>query len=147
MRGFYSGYDKQAKPSEECKHIFVDTGMRKTWCKKCDCNGEYDHSQGLFTYTVDGNSRTIKISLHIMQQQDRIKQENTIVIDEREVNISDEPKSHPGSIASGFVIKGKPVYVPPPPKKPSARDLSILRGTDAITGYPYEDDDEGLEIS
>jgi hypothetical protein len=32
-----------------CKHMWVDTGMIKTFCKECDADGEYDPMTGKVT--------------------------------------------------------------------------------------------------
>jgi len=59
-----------------CQHIFIDTGMKTTWCKKCEIRGEYNFMKDEFTvYQEDGKINVISIDAHRMLQEDRLKQE------------------------------------------------------------------------
>jgi len=41
--------DEQYNRSQYCQHKWVDTGMRKTFCKECDVEGDYDPMTGKIT--------------------------------------------------------------------------------------------------
>ena len=40
-----------------CKHLWVDTGMRKTFCKHCDVEGDYDPMTGQVTVVFKEKSK------------------------------------------------------------------------------------------
>lgn len=39
----------QKEKAHFCQHKWVDTGMRKTFCKECDIDGDYDPMTGQVT--------------------------------------------------------------------------------------------------
>lgn len=62
--------------NKDCQHIFIDSGMKTTWCSKCHIKGEYNFMTNEFTmHHEDGKQNTISIDAHRMIQDDRIKRE------------------------------------------------------------------------
>lgn len=41
--------EDQYNRSQYCQHKWIDTGMRKTFCKECDVEGDYDPMTGKIT--------------------------------------------------------------------------------------------------
>lgn len=39
-------------------HIWVQTGMAKSWCKACDCDGVWDRDLGKFTSIKNNRGNT-----------------------------------------------------------------------------------------
>lgn len=43
----YEGGHRFDGPEEYCfEHVFVDTGTKRSWCKKCDVDGIFDIERG-----------------------------------------------------------------------------------------------------
>lgn len=47
----YPSWDYKPDP-HWCQHTWVDTGSRRTWCKRCDCDGDLDPMTNTVTVVV-----------------------------------------------------------------------------------------------
>lgn len=53
----YEWYDSKPNP-RYCQHKWLDTGMRLTFCKKCDAKGKLDPMSGEVTLIPDEEPNT-----------------------------------------------------------------------------------------